>query len=152
MAVNVSVHCAFFTELDTVTLYQLLKLRSDVFVVEQQDPYPDLDGRDVEPETVHLWYIREGESEPVAYLRICEEPDGSARIGRVVVAQDMRGTGLGRALMTEALQRIGDRRCVLSAQVHQASFYATFGFEAAEGPPYSNSLIPHLPMVRASKS
>ena len=48
---------ARFSELDTATLYALLKLRVDVFVVEQECPYPELDGRDLEPETLHLWYV-----------------------------------------------------------------------------------------------
>src|SRR5690606_7197202 len=79
-----SLHVAAFADLDAATLYALLRLRVDVFVVEQRCPYPELDGRDTEPATRHLWL--ELSRTPVAYLRILAEPDGAARIGRVVVA------------------------------------------------------------------
>lgn len=131
-----------------MTLYALLKLRSDVFVAEQADPYADLDGRDLEPSARHVWI--EAERRPVAYLRILEEPDGAARIGRVVVARDWRGKGLGRELMTTALEQVGAHRCVLAAQAHQAEFYARFGF-VPSGPEYSNSRIVHLPMERLAR-
>nr|WP_281387064.1 GNAT family N-acetyltransferase [Jiangella mangrovi] len=120
-------------------------MRTDVFVVEQKDPYPELDGRDLEPSAVHLWLARG--DEPVGYLRILDDPDGTARIGRVVVAADARGAGLSGRLMTAALERIGGRRCVLAAQSHLANFYARFGFEVT-GPEFLDGSIPHLPMTR----
>src|SRR5690606_34048120 len=80
-----TVRVASFAELDAPTLYRLLKLRVDVFVVEQKCAYPELDGRDLEPETRHLW-IEDGAGAPLAYLRVLREPDGAARIGRVVTA------------------------------------------------------------------
>lgn len=136
---------AAFTQLDAATLYRLLQLRGDVFVAEQGDPYRDLDGRDLEPGALHLWIAED--DDPLAYLRILDEPDGSARIGRVVVARSHRGSGLGHTLMTAALEHVGHRRCVLAAQTHQSGFYAAFGFSAI-GPPYTNSLISHTPMAR----
>src|SRR5690606_15538749 len=68
-----------FSELDAATLYALLRLRVDVFVVEQQCPYPELDGRDTEPTTRHLW-LGPAATQPLSYLRILAEPDGVARI------------------------------------------------------------------------
>ena len=107
---------ASFADLDARTFHDLLRLRIDVFVVEQNCPYPELDGRDVEPGTRHLWLTDGGA--PLAYLRILADPDGVARIGRVVVAPAARGGGLAGRLMTEALAVVGDRPCVLDAQSH----------------------------------
>lgn len=140
-----TIHSASFGELDAATLYALLKLRTDVFVVEQGDPYPELDGRDTEPGTVHLWMARG--SDPIAYLRILDEPDGAARIGRVVVAADARGNGLAGDLMSAALDMIGNRRCVLEAQTPLKQFYARYGF-VPTGPEYDEGGIRHIPMAR----
>ncbi|MET8064684.1 GNAT family N-acetyltransferase, partial [Micromonospora sp. NPDC005313] len=93
-------HLASFADLDARTFHDLLRLRVDVFVVEQSCPYPELDGRDVEPGTRHLWLSSDGAV--VAYLRILADPDGVARIGRVVVARGARGAGVAGALMTTA--------------------------------------------------
>lgn len=145
MTTDLTLHAATIDELDATTLYRLLQLRTDVFVVEQKDPYPELDGRDLEPTAVHLWFARG--DEPVGYLRILDDADGSARIGRVVVAEGARGSGLAGRLMTAALDRIGGRRCVLAAQTHLAGFYARYGFEVT-GPEFLDGSIPHLPMAR----
>jgi ElaA protein len=141
----VELHTAAFDELSPGTLYALLRLRVDVFVVEQQCPYPELDGRDSESGTRHMWTTRDGV--PVGYLRILAEPDGGARIGRVCVAKSDRGTGLARRLMTAALERIGERPCELHAQAHLVDFYATLGFTPT-GPEYLDDGIPHVPMRR----
>jgi ElaA protein len=138
-------HVATFAELDTRTFHDLLRLRVDVFVVEQECPYPELDGRDVEPQTRHLWLA--DDDGPVAYLRILADPDGVARIGRVVVAGRGRGAGHGHRLMTEALALVGARPCVLAAQAHLADFYGRHGF-VVDGPRYVEDGIPHLPMRR----
>lgn len=145
MDTDFTIHVATFAELDAATLYALLKLRTDVFVVEQQDAYAELDGRDLEPGAVHLWLSRS--SEPVAYLRILDEVDGSARIGRVVVAPGARGRGLAGSLMRSALRLVGQRRCVLGAQAHLADFYTRYGF-VPTGPEYLDGRIPHIPMAR----
>lgn len=147
MSADLTLHAATFDQLDATTLYRLLKLRTDVFVVEQKDPYPELDGRDLEPSAVHLWLARG--DEPIAYLRILDDPDGAARIGRVVVAASERGAGLSGRLMSAALDRIGGRRSVLAAQSHLAGFYARYGFEVT-GPEFLDGSIPHLPMTRAA--
>jgi ElaA protein len=137
-----------FTELDARTLYALLRLRSDVFVVEQACPYPELDGRDVEPETHHLWLgPSDDPADPQSYLRILREPDGSARVGRVCTAAKARGTGLSRKLMAAALERVGAAPCVLDAQSYLVGFYESFGF-APSGPEYVEDGIGHVPMRR----
>lgn len=138
-------HVALFADLDTSTLYALLKLRVDVFVVEQKCAYPELDGRDTEPGTRHIWLETDGA--PVAYLRVLDEPGGGARIGRVVVAAPQRGAGLGRRLMAAAMDVVGDRDAVLDAQTEAAALYQRFGFEIA-GPEFVEDGIPHLPMRR----
>ncbi|ASW54205.1 GNAT family N-acetyltransferase [Plantactinospora sp. KBS50] len=140
-------HVAGFADLDARTLYDLLRLRMDIFVVEQECAYPDIDGRDVEPETRHLWVERDGA--PVAYLRVLAEPDGGRRIGRVAVARAARGAGLAGGLLTEALALVGDRPCVLSAQSHLVDLYARHGFTVA-GAEYLEDGIRHVPMSRAA--
>ncbi|MCI4064971.1 GNAT family N-acetyltransferase [Micromonospora sp. R77] len=142
----IEVHVARFAELDVRTFHDLLRLRIDVFVVEQACAYPELDGRDVEAGTRHLWLTRDGDV--VAYLRILADPDGVARIGRVVVAAAARGAGLAGRLMTEALALVGDGTCVLEAQTHLVGFYAGHGF-AVSGADYVEDGIPHTPMRRA---
>ncbi|TDD98264.1 GNAT family N-acetyltransferase [Jiangella asiatica] len=145
VADDLTLRIARFTDLDAATLYRLLRLRVDVFVVEQGDAYPELDGRDPQPGTVHVWLSRG--DEPVAYLRILDDTDGVARIGRVVVAADARGLGLAGRLMSAALDHIGDRPSVLAAQSHLADFYRRYGYEVT-GPEFLDGHIPHLPMAR----
>jgi ElaA protein len=135
---------ARFPELDATTLYALLRLRVDVFVAEQRCPYPDLDGRDLEPGTVHVWLDHEGAV--VAYLRILDEPD-APRIGRVCVDAAHRGGGLSGRLLAAALDLIGDRPSTLHAQSHLAHYYARFGFEVT-APEFLEDGIPHTPMRR----
>ena len=141
-----TLHVAGFAQLEAATLYALLRLRVDVFVVEQRCPYPELDGRDTEPSTVHFW-LAEGAA-PVAYLRLLAEPDGVARIGRVAVAKRARGAGLAGRLMAAALERVGERECVLDAQTPLVDFYSRLGF-VVTGPEYLEDGIPHVPMRRA---
>jgi ElaA protein len=142
------IHVARFEDLTPTVLYALLRLRVDVFVVEQRCPYPDLDGRDLEPGTRHVWAERDGV--PVGYLRILEQPDGAARIGRVCVVSAERRTGLARTLMTAALDLVGLRECVLDAQAHLVGFYASLGF-APTGPEYDDDGIPHVPMATGKR-
>jgi ElaA protein len=140
------VRVASFRDLDTTTLYAILKLRCDVFVVEQKCFYADLDGRDTEPGTRHVWLSHGDEIR--AYLRILDDGDAE-RIGRVVTAPSARGNGLAQRLMDEALTVIGNRPSVLDAQSYLADFYAKFGFQQT-GPEYLEDGIPHVPMVRAA--
>lgn len=138
---------AAFSDLDATTLYALLKLRTDVFVVEQECPYPELDGRDTEPGTLHMWLAALDDGQPDGYLRLLTEPDGAIRIGRVCVAIRSRGAGVAGRLMSAALDLAGARRCVLDAQAHLVSFYTRFGFTPT-GPRYVEDGIPHVPMAR----
>jgi ElaA protein len=133
-------------ELTAERLYALLKLRVDVFVVEQESPYSDLDGRDLLPDTVHLWSPATGE--PQVYLRLLREPDGGWRIGRVCTTPAARGKGLGAQVMAAAMARVGDADVVLDAQTYAQEFYARFGF-VAEGSPFDEDGIEHITMRRA---
>jgi ElaA protein len=142
----VIIHRSPFADLDVFTLYALLRLRADVFVVEQHCPYPDLDGRDTEPTTVHLW-LTDPAGTVTAYLRVLTEPDGTARIGRVVTAPAFRGQGLAGRLLTEAVSVAGPRTTVLDAQTTATRVYERVGFTVS-GPTYLDDGIEHVPMRR----
>ena len=139
---------ARFDELDRRTSYLLWQLRESVFVVEQSCPYPELDGRDLEPGTTHVW-VQDG-GEPVAYLRVLDDGD-AARIGRVLVAKTHRGRGLAEILMTTALDVVGQRPSRLDAQSYLARWYTRFGYEQT-GAEFVEDGIPHVPMSRQALS
>jgi ElaA protein len=141
------VHGARFADLDGRTLYRLLQLRVDVFVVEQRCPYRDLDGRDVEPETRHLW-VEDGD-QVVACLRLLDD-GGDVRIGRVVTAPAQRGQGLAAALIRAAIGGAGARPVVLDAQSHLTAWYGSFGFRV-DGPEFVEDGILHTPMRRVAE-
>lgn len=147
-----SVRIVGFPDLDTFTAYAVWKLRQDVFVVEQQCPYPDLDGLDLHPDTRHVLLLSDETADAphrlLGYLRVLEE-DAESRIGRVVLASDARGQGRADELMRAALDDIGERSIVLAAQAPLAGWYASFGFEVT-GPEFLDDGIPHLPMRRSS--
>ena len=137
-----------FADLDARTAYAVWRLRQQVFVIEQDCPYPDLDGRDLERATRHV--VLEEDGAVVGYLRVLD--DGPhARIGRVVVTAPARGRGLAAELMAAALAEIGDREIVLDAQTGLAGWYAGYGF-AADGPEFVEDGIPHLPMRRPARA
>ncbi|HET7356040.1 MAG TPA: GNAT family N-acetyltransferase [Nocardioidaceae bacterium] len=140
------VRVASFAELSAEQAYALWALRESVFVVEQTCPYQELDGRDLEPGTLHLW-VEEGQR-PVAYLRMLSDEEG-IRIGRVLVAPGSRGRGLAGVLVTAALELVGDRPSHLDAQSYLAGWYTRFGYEAS-GPEFVEDGIPHVPMRRPS--
>jgi ElaA protein len=137
------VRCAAFADLDTVTLYAILQLRCDVFVVEQRCAYRDLDGRDTEPTTRHLW-LPAAAGGVCAYLRTLDEGHGVTRLGRVVTAHGCRGRGLADRLVRRALSDAAGP-VVASAQAHLRQWYERRGFVAV-GPGYDEDGIPHLPM------
>ena len=143
---QVEVRVASFRDLDTTTLYAILKLRGDVFVVEQKCLYADLDGRDTEPGTRHVWLSRGDEI--LAYLRILDDGDAE-RIGRVLTVPAARGAGHAQRLMAEALIVIGNRPSVLDAQAYLVRFYTRFGYQQT-GPEYLEDGIPHVPMAKAA--
>jgi ElaA protein len=114
--------------------------------VEQECAYLDLDGRDTEPLTRHLWVEHDGA--PVATLRLLA--DGPAlRIGRVATDPAHRAQGLAGRLVAAALELAGEREVVLDAQSHLAGWYARLGFVPC-GPEFLDDGIPHLPMRRVA--
>lgn len=131
-------------------LYAVLRLRSAIFVVEQDCVFPDMDGRD--PACEHLCGWNDA-GELIAYLRLV--PPGvrtpEVSLGRVVVAAAARGRGLGRAVMLEGLRgcaRLHPGQPVkVSAQQHLESFYASLGFRTVSAP-YDEDGILHVDMVR----
>ena len=131
-----------FADLDAAMAYAVWRLRQDVFVVEQECPYPDLDGRDTEPGTTHV-LLRDGDA-LLGYVRVLDDTD-VWRIGRVALARAARGQGHADGLMRAALDVTDDRDVVLDAQSPLASWYATFGFEAS-GEEFLEDGIPHVPM------
>src|SRR5215469_12427043 len=135
-----------FQTLSVDRLYQVLRFRQAIFVVEQRSPYPDLDGLDQDAQ--HLLLLNEGEL--AGYLRLLATPCPSLiRIGRVAVAAHRRGGGLGRVLMREALRRCREdyRHCdiALDAQTHLIPFYASLGFAVASEP-YDDFGVQHVEM------
>lgn len=145
------VSSARLTDVPAETLYRLLWLRVSVFVVEQAAAYPELDGRDLEPDTELFWI--EDDGRVLATLRLLRDASGNARIGRVVTAAEARGRGLSAQLMRAAVERAGERwpgaAIDLDAQKHLADWYGRFGF-AISGPEFSEDDIPHVPMRRSA--
>ena len=142
------IHVVGFDDLDARTAYDVWWLRQQVFVVEQASPYPDLDGRDLEPGTRHL-LLSEGEA-LVGYLRLLDDPH-AARIGRVVVVRSARGRGLADALMVAALAEVGDRAVRLDAQVGLTGWHAGYGF-VVSGQEFDEDGVRHAPMERAART
>ena len=135
-------------DLDATTLYALLRLRVDVFVVEQSCPYAELDGRDLDASTRHFWLETPGE-EVISTLRLMEEGD-QFRIGRVCTKASDRGHGHTSRLMQAALAEVGSHQCRLSAQSYLADMYARHGF-VQDGAEFVEDGIPHVPMLREPK-
>ncbi|GGF36061.1 ElaA protein [Microbacterium sorbitolivorans] len=138
------VRAAHVSELDPATLYAILKLRVDVFVVEQQCAYPELDGRDLEPGSLMLWIEIDGAV--AAHARLLADGD-DRRIGRVVTDPRHRGAGLAAVLVRDAVRRAEGHTIRLDAQAHLEGWYGRFGFTAC-GPEFLEDGISHVPMVR----
>ena len=143
-----------WSELTTNELYAALKLRTDVFFVEQKVDEEELDNRDQEPGTRHYWIA--DSSGTVAYLRVLvnESPDhldAHHIIGRVVVREDRRGEGLAQHLMVRALEEFSGVPMLLHAQHYVAPLYAKFDF-VAFGEPYDEASIMHISMYRAGST
>ncbi len=136
-----------FQELTTDELYRLLKARVDVFVVEQQCPYPELDDRD--QAAVHVWLEESGEL--FAYLRVMDRGVESefASIGRVLTLR--RRQGLGSRVLSEgirvAAEVFGADTIYLEAQTYARPFYEKLGFRQASDP-FPIDGIPHIRMLR----
>lgn len=130
-------------------LHALLRLRVDVFVVEQACPYPEIDGRDLLDSTEHRWLAPVDDPlEVLTSIRILADGDAH-RIGRVVTAPAARGGGLARVLMASAIETFGDDDLVLDAQSHLVPYYSGMGF-VIDGDEFVEDGIPHRPMRRPS--
>ena len=136
-------------ELPVRTAYDVWRLRQQVFVVEQDCPYPDLDGRDLEDTTRHVVLV-DDEDAVVGTLRVLDD-GGWARIGRVVVAPAARGRGLAAVMMDRALALCGDREVRLDAQTGLTAFYEGYGF-AVTGPEFDEDGVMHVPMGRRGRT
>ncbi|MEZ4809812.1 MAG: GNAT family N-acetyltransferase [Allomuricauda sp.] len=138
-----------FNELSNTELYQIMRLRSEVFVVEQDCAYLDLDNKD--QKALHVLGIKD--NSVVAYTRIFKPGDyfENASIGRVVVARDQRQYGYGKAIMKTSLQTIEARfpkvSVEISAQSYLLKFYSELGFRPV-GEEYLEDGIPHTRMVK----
>jgi ElaA protein len=137
-----AVHSATFDELSARTFHDIVRLRLDTFIVEQDCPYHELDGRDILPETVHVW--AEADGEVVAYLRMYPGVDRGTWIGRVVTAPTHRNRGLGAQLMNLALA-MASRPVWISAQARLEAWYARLGF-VRTGEDFMEDGIAHTPM------
>lgn len=151
MAIQVRWQCHGFGDFTATALYDMLQLRDRVFVLEQQSLYGDIDGVDRD-----CWHLsgRDAAGQLVAYARLIapgvKYPDASA-IGRVVIPQALRGSGLAKPLMQQAVQQclalFPGRAIMLSAQADRQGFYESFGFRPVSAP-YDDGGIPHLDMRR----
>ncbi len=142
-----TVHTKYYTELTTSELYKILKLRAEVFVVEQDCPYQDLDDRDL-----NAWQIWvEDDGEVVACMRVFMYDDTYSQIGRVVTSLKVRGTGVGKMMVQEGV-RLADEKfpgcpILIHSQDYATGFYEKFGFRITSEP-FMEDGIPHREMIR----
>lgn len=143
--------CAYFQQLDNNTLYEIIKLRVDIFVVEQKCPYPELDEKDRHNETLHLsGYDNE---KLIAYARLL--PPGlsypETSIGRFAVDSSSRQQGIGSMLITKCLDETNkawpEHNIKISAQEYLQEFYEKFGFIKTSDR-YLEDDIPHIAMLK----
>ena len=153
MSPSVQWHLSEFAALSVDDLYDLIAARLEVFVVEQNCPYQDVDGKD--RQALHLW-ARDEANRVLAYARIThpgvrfQEPS----VGRVITTEAGRSKGLGRELMVRAIAAIEERYpnqpIRISAQQYLERFYRELGFETVSEP-YLEDDIPHLEMLRSAE-
>lgn len=140
-----------FNELTPQVLYQILKLRQDVFMLEQNVLYSDIDG--VDQQSLHFWIEEEGSLKMLSYLRlVLDKSVSKASIGRIITDPEARGRGLAKSLIKKAIHYAESHhpswRLTMCAQEHLTDFYETFGF-IVTGEPFfhlDNDPIPHVPM------
>lgn len=138
-----------FEEFTVPELYAVLKARIDVFVIEQNCPYPDLDNYD--QKAVHIWAEENGDI--LAYCRVFDRgiKYEETSIGRVLTTEKARGKSLGKQLIQYAVETIENRfhtpEIRISAQDYLLRFYGGFGFEDT-GKKYLEDDIPHTEMIR----
>ncbi|MGE8432900.1 GNAT family N-acetyltransferase [Chryseobacterium joostei] len=149
MSSNIIWKIKTFDEFTVTELYSILKARIDVFVIEQNCPYPDLDNYD--QKAVHIWAEENGEV--LAYCRIFNKgiKYDETSIGRVLTTEKARGKSLGKLLIQYAVETIENRfrtsEIRISAQDYLLRFYSGFGFEDT-GNKYLEDDIPHTEMIR----
>lgn len=137
-----------FIELSKEELYNILKERVNIFVVEQACPYPDIDDKD--RTAYHLFKKEAGEI--IAYSRIFKSGDyyAEASIGRVIVKAASRDRGLGRELLKQAItfvhQELKESAIKIQAQDYLRDFYGSFGFQPVSEV-YLEDDIPHVDML-----
>ncbi|EHA1126518.1 GNAT family N-acetyltransferase [Vibrio navarrensis] len=145
-------HLVPFSQLSTTQLYQLLKLRVDVFVVEQNCPYPELDGNDILHGVHHLLGYRNDELVACTRLLPAGTTYDSVSIGRVATKNNARGGGLGHQLMQKSImycQQLWPNEAIeIGAQEHLKPFYQQHGF-VVTSEVYLEDGIPHVDMKRA---
>ena len=137
-----------FSELDKEELYEILRLRSEVFVVEQDCVYQDMDNKD--QKAIHFFYKEQNRI--IAYARIFKQGDyyDNPSIGRVVVREKNRGKELGKKIMISSLdyikKNLKGKKIELSAQKYLEKFYQDLGFYII-GNEYLEDGIPHQRML-----
>ena len=133
----------FFEELTTIELYELLKARAEIFVVEQNCIYQDLDDKDYN--SLHVFYEEDGKV--TAYLRAFIKEEGVVQIGRVLTVE--HGTGLGGKLLKEGLEQIKEKfqpeKLYLEAQCYAIGYYEREGFSVCSEE-FLEDGIPHVQM------
>lgn len=140
-------HRRLWLELSRDEVFEVMKLRHEIFVMEQKIVDEEYDELDRAPKTEHWWY--QDESGVCCYLRvICEQ--APTKIGRVVTRKNRRGQGLASQLM-KAVIAAHPEQLALSAQSHLEGWYATFGF-VRDGANYLEAGISHCRMVREPTS
>lgn len=142
----------YFSQLTPEELYEVLSLRQEVFIVEQNCPYLDTDGKDYH--CLHLMGFSES-GRLIAYTRLIPRGisyENYASIGRVVSSPKARGTGAGRLLMQESIRQLyaqfGHCDIKIGAQSYLLRFYESFGFQST-GKEYLEDGIPHTEMLLA---
>ena len=132
-----------FSELTTGELYEILKSRAEIFVVEQNCVYQDLDDRD--QSSLHIFFEEKGRVK--AYLRAFALDDQTVQIGRVLTLH--HGTGLGGGLLKEGIRQVWERyaadRIYIEAQCYATGFYEREGFRICTGE-FMEDGIPHVGM------
>ena len=143
-----------FQQLNITQLYELLKIRQDVFIIEQHCIYPDIDGLD--PNCLHLLGYDGGDL--IAYMRLIPadfHPSGNIALGRIISLATKRGTGIGKTMMQQAMEYTAEhypqQDVQLAAQYYLRGFYQNFGFSSISEP-YDEDGIRRIDMLRKYKS
>lgn len=142
-----TIHTTSFKHLDNETLYDMLQLRSEVFVVEQNCVYQDLDG--IDKKAMHAWIAEEGKMVACARFFMKNERKKTVQIGRIVVAKNQRrkryASFLMRSVMDNAKRMLGAKHFNLEAQTYAIPFYERLGFKVCSDE-FMEDGIPHVKM------